>query len=408
VRLHSTKIIYRHVESNFVLWLCNQLKRTNEERYRADKPDAYDVPEYMPSREDRLLISSMIYYLSPTQSIEASDLKVIGMTDSSINALYELYELFVYQNGKSSGTLERDTEQPLFTPHNCLQQLEPSQYNLLSVFFQTLQRYQSIRAMRINNANLLRRQQGALLRKHSCKSISERPVNATEVMFSPCCMHMKNTFSRRQDMFAIGTEDVYYSHIDGIYTCAKKEYRPGKRKTSSSPMDSGKLALRAEEHNLRPICAETEIIMINAIGDLIETDGCKMPNSKKGNSTGRIVQTPLSPYWITPCCGSIFGYQYFNWFPEGYACGLCSENNRISDFADLNYCSSCCAVLKKGKYYVMKLYDDVYRNRYTRVLLCLQCKTNWRFWKLSELPVSVLMKGATEENYVGEFAKYYR
>jgi hypothetical protein len=407
IKLHSNKIIYRHVESNFVIWLCSHIKKSNEDRYKSRTPERYTAPEDLPSYQERLIINCVIFYLSPTQSIDATDLEIVGLSKPTIDVLYDLYEIFRYQTNKNLGLVERESAAPTGTVKSHLKRLSHKQYNLASFFFQSLQRYQTVRTMKINNFGILKKQQQALLQKHGYSSLDALPPNTTKTVFSTCCLNVKNTFSKRADMFAMGTEDVYYSPMENTYTCAKKEHRTGKRK-AAAPAKSGKQALKQEEQLMRPICDETEVIIIDALGELVETDGCKIPHAKKNNASAeksKNVAPPTGPYWITPCCGSIFGYQYDKWYPGGYACGVCSDNNKLAETFDAIFCDACTTPVKKEGYDIVKTFDDAFTHTYTRIVLCHRCKKNWRFWNLSMMPTSVILKGTIDEDYVEAYAK---
>jgi hypothetical protein len=408
VKLHSNKIIYRHVESNFVIWLCNHVKKYNEERYKNRNPVRYTDPEYLLDYQERLIINCVIFYLSPTQSIDATDLEIVGLSKETIDVLYDLYEIFRFHTNKNLGLVERETCAPSGNVKSHLQRLDRKQYNLASFFFQSLQRYQTIRTMKINNFTVLKKQHDALLQKHGYSSLETLPPNTRKAVFSTCCLNVKNTFSKRPDMFAMGTEDVYYSPMDGTYTCAKKEHRTGKRKSTAAPAKSGKTALKQEEQLMRPVCEDTDVIIIDALGELVETDGCKIPHAKKSNASAeksKSVAPPTGPYWITPCCGSLFGYQYERWYPgNNYACGVCSENNKLAESFKSLFCIGCKTPVKKDTYTIVKTYDDVFTHRYTRTVICHRCKKNWRFWNLAELPVSVMLKGSLDEEFVQRYA----
>lgn len=404
VRLHSSKTIYRHVETDFVVWLCGHMKKFNEHRYKQQPMQKYTQPEHMLDYDERLIINSVIYYLSPTQSIDATDLEIVGLEPRTIDVLYELYEIFRFHVNKNLGISETDTYAPNTNVILHLETLSPQQYNVMRFFFQSLQRYQTIRTMKLNNLTLLKKQHDALLQKHNVKTLGELDTNTTKFYFSTCCLSVKNTFSREPDMFAMGTEEVMYVPPDDTYNCAKKEQRSGKRKASSRGIGA-KAALKNEDLLMRPVCGDTEIIAIDALGEMIDTDGCKIVRSKKPPANNRKVFVPplSSPYWITPCCGTLFGYRYDRWYPGGYACGLCSNNNKLAATFNSLFCVCCRIPVQPNKYTIVKTYDDVFAHSYSRTVICHRCKQNWRLYDIEVLPVSLLMKGSTDREWCSTF-----
>ena len=103
-------------------------------------------------------------------------------------------------------------------------------------------------------------------------------------------------------------------------------------------------------------------------------------------ASNTVLAPPTSPYWITPCCGSLFGYQYDRWYPGGYACGVCSDNNKLAETFKSIFCIACKNPVKKGMYNIVKTYDDVYTHRYTRSVLFPPCVRYRRVLKQNKQP----------------------
>lgn len=415
VKLHSIKSIYRHIEGDFVPWLCKLLKKLEEEHFKA--PEITPTPpEAHLTFKQRLIMQCVVYYLDPTQEIEASDLRVTGMSEETLQTLLELNRIFERQTRKGVGITDKDEGAVEANAAEILRVFARNtpQYVLVSFFFTMLHTYRNFRQMRINNLNVLERQMTQLKRQYSLVEHGEVPANATHCVFSVCCCNVKNTFRSAVDTFAVGNDDVHYCSRDDIYTCGKPEHRNGKRKhTHSNAMLQARLtgepspeetraALKQSERDLkRPICSEVEVFAVNALGVLVETDGVKIPRSKKKKKdSGKKIAPPTSPYWITPCCGILFGYEYKNWFPGGYACGTCSKATELANAFREVFCQCCHAATRRFR--IVATYDE-YALRYTRSIFCNTC---YRKWSHFDAPITTYMivKGSTDQEYVNQIA----
>jgi hypothetical protein len=134
-------------------------------------------------------------------------------------------------------------------------------------------------------------------------------------------------------------------------------------------------------------------------------DVCKVPGAKKNKKNKKIKQIarPSAPFWITPCCGILFSYKYRNWYPGGYACGLCKRTDELANSFKALFCTIC--KLATTKYTLVKTFDDVYTNTFTRVLICAECLHNWPQSSALMFPLSCILEGVCDPEAVVRLLK---
>jgi hypothetical protein len=421
VRLQSNKVIFRFVEFSFPVWLCKQVKQWDKQRLEEEGRELSErllAPESALSDDDKDRIYCFVATLSPLESLNVAELPAVGLSTQSIERLCNLYLVYCRLRGENGSGKALDCRgNRLQNAAHYLSSFRdsPKQYNLLCFFFTLLQRYQNVRTMRITNLELLQAQGAALRQRYAELSgpNGELPSGALNAVIGVCCGYVKNTFPTWAESFAGGTEKVYSRLDRANHTCATPKQRAGsaqKRAVTSSRINR-KTLLRREQEAKRPLCAETEVLEVNLLGEMLLMDSMKThgakrvklqssqraaeaskhaakaaaasANSKKkknpNGAKSHSVAPPNAPFWHTPCCGALFGYRYEGWFPpNNYACGLCSRNRQAAEQFESFFCVSCrCALTTRSKYNLVRTFDDVFSWRMVDAVLCDYCLRPW-------------------------------
>ena len=392
VHLDSNKKIYRHAELGFVNFMCEQIREFDIERYanRLMFDESAQVTD-----EQRMIVDAFVRVLGPTQIFRLEALKITYMSERMLDVIAAIVELFENNGVKLSGSSKRDnSSNPV---REQFLNLTISEYNLMSYFFETLLRYQNIRPIRITNSILLKKQLEKLCERRGVDHVSQLSDLATKVIYSPCCAYFKNAFPVRMDQTGLGFDEVIYDAVDNIYTCGKKDtlatptsaattapraIRLGKKEN----IFNTKVARQQARENKKPVCRTTEVMVMDLVGEVFETQtGAKIPKAKKQKETAQRrrrqnLPLPSPPLWITPCCGRIHEYNWLKWTPNGYSCGVCKDNAEVAQALKEAVCECCCITVdtKKHSYKVVRCYDDVFTQRFRRMVFCNRCTEPWK------------------------------
>lgn len=443
VRAHlkGMRTLFRLSEVDWVVWLCGVFKRADDNRHKKGGPRLPKSAAVSPTLDT--VIQNLILQLDPNQILDIRVLRVIGIKKKQLHNLHTLYRAFSAQN-----LLNMDQDLPPELANYALntkqlielvQSIPPAQYLIMCHFFTLLRHYQSVRAIKLRNSNILERQLKRISERTGAGSLAEVPRFAFCCAFSFCCKHVKNSWSSKPGTLSTGYEDIFYNLEDDIYVCAKKihqqndevededndESNPDQGLEIEPPMNI--TGMRKSDRELRrPVCIRTEPFTVFLPGYLVEADGFKIPGTKRvsldenGESvrnkasakaaaaaaaaasaaappvsaqttaTGapkaggkkqaakkQVFELPLPGYWITPCCGIPFEYDFNAWTPADYQCRFCPQGIAMhKSFNELN-CSAC-HLRVIGPYLLLKVYDDVYELRTRRVIFCKGCTTPLR------------------------------
>lgn len=465
VRAHlkGMRTLFRLSESDFVVWLCSIFKRADDNRHKSKKPRLPKSAAVSPTIDT--VIQNLILQLDPNQTLDARVLRLIGIKKSQLQVLHVLYKAF---SAQSLQNMDQDLPPELVNYAlntkkliEIVQGIPPEQYMIMCHFFTLLKNYQSVRAIKLRNSNVLERQLQRIQERTGATKLSEVPRFAFCCAFSFCCKHVKNSWSSKPGTLSTGYEDIFYDLENDIYVCAKKIHQQTDAdegldsEGEELPTEDGATsqinitAKRKSDRELRrPVCIRTEPFTVFLPGYLVEGDGFKIPGTKRvaqsengeatsagGKKKGKraaanpevasaaatatpvsaipqsagkkkdagkkqVFDLPLPGYWITPCCGIPFEYDFDRWTPAGYQCRFCPQGIALyNSFNDLN-CSACRSRVTDG-YYLMKIYDDVYEMRIRRVVICKACYTPMR--RIVQFPLLSLLLMAIKGNL--EFVK---
>lgn len=388
VHLGSSKKIYRHAELSFVNFVCDQIREFDIVRYGRRIMVTEDDQI---TTDQRIMVDAFIRSISPVQVIKLEALKLIFMSEATLDVIGAITQLFDDSGAKLAGSgAKRESSNPV---HEQFCKLELTQYMLMSYFFESLRRYQNVRVIRLNNLNVLERQFARLCERRGVQSLQQLPELATKIVYSPCCAYFKNAFPVRQDQAARGFDEVIHNHADGTDICGKKEHKSSGRQPAAPrairlgkkvEIFNTKVARQQERENKKPVCRNTEVMVIDVLGEVVETQSsAKIPKSKRQGANGnkrrrKNLPLPTPPFWITPCCGIIYEYNWMKWTPNGYACGVCKENSEVADSLLRPLCMCCNSILDAKNYRVLRLLDDVYTNTFRRMIFCQRCLHPWK------------------------------
>jgi len=383
--------------------------------------------------------------MDPSDSFDASNWKIIGLTDQSISYMTDIYHIFRHSaertTNQSNNPQQKTAQSENFTikPKNKLTpsqkvqdiigELDPKQYNLISYFFLFYKRYQNVTAMKITNLNILKQQAQKLCELHKQKNIDDVPVLAYTCIVGLCCDTIKTQFPPKMDSDPGGNDEVYYNIKEGIFVCDKPNYRSnnrpkqGKTFKSMARGSAGKVAeperiteeseptltstnairppkkdnpksrdtyekrieKRQDEEGRKPACGTVEVLEVNLLGKLLAMNNSKPPKSP--------TVTDIPPFWVNPCCARLGGYNFEGFYPNGYACGSCSVAKADKESLEITICSLCKQLAPNFK--LMRVYDNIRGGKVYRSIVCLRCFKNWGNAKYSTniWPLSALIRG---------------
>jgi hypothetical protein len=421
IDLKVTRSIYRQKESDFVVWLAMLIKKANEERYKEVAKTnkglplaAYLMEEDRKIDDDtRVMVRLFVRALPPQAVIEVKDLKLIGLTRETLKKMNELHDCFTAQNQPGS----RGTDARYLFPEKALfkilNDIDKSQYAILHHFVTILQNYQSIQSTRIDNYDILNQQCARLEEISRGLGLEHVPADLTRFCFTPfCCNSIKTTLPTRVDTEAYGHEEIAYDHIGQFYACSKHKFQPNAKKDESKTMDEpvpeakgderikAKMQRQVEREDQKPKCKDAEICFYDALGEVINTDGVKVPRSKK-NQKADIKKLPCSSWWITPCCGKRYSYDFWCWNDSVYSCGTCQRGNDVALSYQTLICENCLEpVLDIKQHDVLRVYDDEEMQCFRNMVACKKCVGYWKRLMPQVILKSQMRKVASDENYL--------
>jgi len=391
----TSRDIFRQRELDFVGWLAKLIKKANEERYKivakaVKTATAADLELEMERKIDddtRVLVRLFVRALPENAVIEVKDLQIIGLTMDTLEKLNELYDCFLAQISSTKGGTEARnnlSEKILF---RVLGEIEKPQYAILCHFIQILQNYHSIFSMQIDNLEILQQQEQHLKTITESLGLEEVPDDLTRFCFTPfCCASIKTSLPTRVDAEAYGHEKIAYNIMNQLYVCGKHNFQASKSK-SADAADKGderikaKIQRQVERDDQKPKCSDTEVCFFSARGAVIQTDGCKVPRSKKNlkqkDAKEDIKKLPAAAWWITPCCGKRYSYDFWNWWNGmTYCCGTCQRGNDIAASFRVIFCDNC--YCQTTDYTVSSVYDDDETQSFRTMVICNKCVYPWR------------------------------
>lgn len=451
VRAHlkGMRTLFRLSEVDFIVWLCGIFKKADDNRHKSNKPRLPKSAAVSPTVDT--VIQNLILQLDPNQTLDVRVLRLIGIKKSQLHTLHTLYKAFIAQTMQN---MDQDlppelTSYALNTKKliELVQAIPAEQYMIMCHFFTLLKNYQSVRVIKLRNANLLERQLQRIQERTGATKLSEVPRFAFCCAFSFCCKHVKNSWSSKPGTLSTGYEDIFYDLENDIYVCAKKIHQQAdiddglnsegeEMPTDGETAPVNITAKRKSDRELRrPVCVRTEPFTVFLPGYLAEADGFKIPGTKRvslsengeggrkkkkgasanpaptagkpnptaatNTATGagkkkepakkQVFDLPLPGYWITPCCGIPFEYDFDRWTPAGYQCRFCPQGIALyNSFNDLN-CSACRSKVVDG-YYLYNVYDDVYEMRMRRAVFCKRCYNPMRRVAVQYPLLSLMLK----------------
>lgn len=419
IDLKVTRSIYRQKESDFVVWLATLIKKANEERYkevaksnRGLPLQAYLMEEDRKIDDDtRVMVRLFVRALPPQAVIEVKDLKLIGLTRETLKKMNELYDCFIAQNQPGSRGTDARYAFPEKSLFKILNEIEMSQYAILHHFVTILQNYQSIHSTRIDNYEILKQQCDRLEETARGLGLSYVPSDLTRFCFTPfCCNSIKTTLPTRVDTEAYGHEEIAYDIMGEFYACSKHKFQASKNgsvkvdayipEAKGDERIKAKMQRQVEREDQKPKCKDAEICFYEALGEVITTDGVKVPRSKK-NQKADIKKLPCSSWWITPCCGKRYSYDFWNWYDSTYCCGTCQRGNDIALSYQTLICENCLEpVLDLKQYEVVRVYDDEEMHCFRNVITCKRCISYWKRLMPPVMLKSQMRKVAVDEDYL--------
>lgn len=394
IDLKTSRTIFRQKESDYVIWLSNLIKKANEMRYkevaRASGHRNAELKMEADRKIDedtRILIQLFVRALEESSVIEVKDLQIIGLNWDTLDKMNQLYDCFLAQSQSStrgaSDSRHSFSEKHLF---RILGEIENSQYAILHHFISILQNYQSIYSMRIDNYEILSLQKKHLLRITESLELDEVPETLTRFCFTPfCCNSIKTTFPTRVDAEAYGHEEIAYNLQSQEFVCGKHAFQAQKGK-AERPQFGGrqderiraKLQRQIEREEQKPKCSETAVCFFSGLGHVITTGGVKVPRAKKNKkSKEENEKLPNGAWWITPCCGKLYKYDFWDWYDTSYCCGTCQSGNDIAAPFKVLLCDIC-YTHPASDYKVMQVYDDEEMLTFRTMIVCEKCLTPWR------------------------------
>lgn len=429
IDLKVSRSIYRQKEGDYVVWLALLMKKANEERYkevakasRADASLAVVSSELEEERkidnDTRVLIRLFVRALPDNAVIEVKDLKVIGLTRETLKKMNELYDCFLLQTQPGSRGSDARYAYPEKALFKVLSEIEKSQYAILYHFVTILQNYQSIYSTRIDNYEILRQQAARLTDIVDGLGLEEIPDDLTRFCFTPfCCNSIKTTFPTRVDTEAYGHEEIAYNYAGQFYACSKHKFQPTKGSKSGAdfvPEKRGderikaKMQRQVEREDQKPNCSDTEVCFYEALGVVVQTGGVKVPRSKKNKKgdgkKADIKKLPCSSWWITPCCGKRYSYDFWCWQDSTYCCGTCQKGNDFALSFQTLICECCLEPIRDNKSYeVLRVFDNDEMQCLRNMLVCKACTGTWR--RITSLKVvlkSQLRQAVESETYLAE------
>jgi len=421
VHLGASKKIYRHAELSFVNFMCDQIREFDIVRYGAR---IMFTREQQITDDQRVMIDAFIRSMSPVQVIKLEALKLIFLSPATLDVIGEITQLFDDSGVKLAGSgAKRESSNPV---QEQFLKLEANQYNLLSYFFESLRRYQNVRVIRLTNATVLEQQFARLCERYNVDSVAELPELATKVAYSPCCAYVKNAFPLRQEQAARGFDEVIYNVAEDTYICGKKEHKSSSRPVAGVAntlprairlgkkveIFDTKVARAQERENKKPTCRNTEMVLVDVLGEAIETaSSAKLAHAKQqsdANQKRRRKNLPLPspPLWFTPCCGRIYSYQWTNWTPNGYACGVCKGPSDIAASLNRPVCTACLIPIEGTEYRMLRCLDDVHSNSIRRVLVCTRCIRPWKHFS-TIFCLSHVIHGITNPDFAQAVAQRF-
>lgn len=414
VKLSSNKKIYRPKNTNFVDFICSQIRQYDVWRY--SKKIILEGGSMIKPMQ-RFIVERFVNYIGPGQSIDLVDLKILTMkpaTLDTIATIQDIYKTASYE--KKTAKTKKDRIDQLVKEQ--LMNLEPNQYSVVTYFFFAVQRVQSLQLVRIENTNFIRAGIEKMLERIGATSLGEISELQTTLVYSVCCSRYHNDFPLSADSAASGFDETMYSLMDGTVTCGKKEngkkkkigYVPEKnvraiRVNQSNPRHSITIARQQAREKLKPVCRKTEVLAIDMIAEAVEAPGNVKTTGEKrqGKQAERRRRTnipaPKPPFVLSPCCGRIFGYKWQNWLGERYYCGVCKSNADIFQTNNTPICESCKDRVKGANGVLYYMYDDVYTNSFRPVILCLPCTKPWKELEVV-LTLSLVMRGRYQPTFV--------
>lgn len=388
IHLDSNKKIYRHTELGFVKFMCDQIWDFDIARYA--KRVIFEK-HHQTTSEQKEMVNCFVRSISPIQVIKLEALKIAFLTARTLDIIAAISLLFEVNGAKlsSSGPKHKQAN-PV---HTKFLELDINQYGLMSYFFETLQSYQNIRTVRITNLNVLKAQMTKLCERRGVKHVGQLSALATKVIYSPCCGYFKNAFPLRMDQAARGFDEVIFNMTDQTYTCGKKEHKANSRaapraiRMGKKPdLFNTKVARQQTRENKKPVCSETEVLIIDVLGEVVETQTtARFTKGKTANNKNlaaakrrrKNLPQPTAPLWVTPCCGIIYEYDWQKWTPNCYACGVCKVNSDMAESLNKLICM-CCRQTIDRTYQIIRCWDDVYTQQFHRMAFCSRCLHQWK------------------------------
>lgn len=380
VHLKSMRTIFRLSETNFVIWICAAFKYADDNRHKSEKPCLPETSRIDPTID--AAIQNLILQLDPRKKIDVRVLLLFRIELAQLYTLADLNKVFTVQALQATDQeipaelrrFDLTSKQLIAMIHS----IPSEQYVVLWHFFSLLKNYQAVRTIPIRNAAILEKQWQRVQERASGTDLQEVERFAFCCAFSLCCKHVKNSWSSKPGTPSIGFEDIFYDADNAIYVCAKKPHQILEGEDGLSTTSKRKL----DRELRRPICARTEPFHIFLPGLLVEADGYKIPGTKRASlneSAAAVAKAkkptfplPLPGYWLNPCCGHVFEYDFTRWTPAGYQCRFCIPGiTMFNSFLEPN--CQICHIRIKEIYYLHKVFDDVIEMRPRRMVFCQDC-----------------------------------
>lgn len=425
INLQRHRKVFRLTETDFVVWLCDFFKKANEHR---NKKLAQQLPdEAAVSPEMANIIQLFVSAYSNLQELDARDLMAINLEPPTLEVLARLHESFASRVatkfGFSNKTVQNNDELI-----RLIVELDPAQYCIAHRFLTLLRDSRSVRCIKTNN-QLLLEQQAKMLHRNAIQARQIGiPLNAIRLAFCTACKNVKNSWPARVGTPSTGYEDVAYDVENNIYVCSKKRHRledanyevlqellmaqeaellklasslPDTKESRTIQRRAASFRRKHDRELLRPDCTATELLTLPMFGNLIEMDICKVPGAKRISNSlqaGSIKHSPMPCYFLTPCCGIIYSYKDSNWYPGGYACGVCPEATAAAKSFKVKYCS--CCRCETETYTTPMVWDDLYIQAYRHIIVCDSCTTRLRHLSLEKRAWSAILLGLEDESFI--------
>lgn len=466
---------------SFVKTMCNIVRLADERRYVVKQMLAAN--QQITPREQHL-IEAFIRKLHPRGILYAEDLQLVGMTESTIQCLSEIEDQQLDDSAASEITLNifntLPREQANIVAYFFEYLARYISFTPMRILNTDLLAQQARSICRICGAeNLVDAAEGLTSAAISlcCSRWDKFPPTK---QFTKKIINEDDPTVKVKYHSTLGNQSILFDPIAEQILCGSIQSKPGKRTNPKYyrraqrqweimngivPADIDKdfvaisktkihsdasLVRIAQQRQLEgrtPYCPRSEVLTVDLRGVLIQCPAIKIPKEKKKKvqkenlekkrkpdkiriapiNRSSVLNVSKPPFFITPCCGLIGGYNLTAWGANGYVCGAClPKSNCEKALATEILCMGCNSVLpnrpsfnhckqpdcvsfqnikhraacKHGASPIL-MYDDVYEQQMRLLYVCDSCMRMFR----SVSPTTLLTLSSIKAQSLGVINK---